>query len=640
LVAALALVFGLFAATDAHGAPGVVQELQGCRDNYLEPNDDGSSDAIALPFTVNFQGATYDTAWVNNNGNLTFLRPLSDYTPYDFRETGEAIIAPFFADVDTTDRELPDLVQYGVVDDYGGVMAFCVIWSNVGYYSRHYDQLNHFQLILAERADHLEVVFNYDGIHWETGDADEGVGGFGGTSAAAGWSNGEGSAVILPGSFVNGGLLDSNPSTSLAGHGTVGQPAGRYVFLLDHATPPGGRLTGMVRNPNGDPVSLAPVQLCRVGGACLTRLSNASGTYSAPGLAPGDYRLTAYPPSGTTYSPGSAGPVTVGTTTVTQDLTLGPAPSPPPAGTTITHGDTTPDGVPVVYFTDQLQLSVQACPGGAASYEIVVGGAVIRSGVLVEGPPGTYAVTIAPLVPNTGVGFVSVDVDCPPGPPDEAIDFGIYIDPSGVVRDTLGQPIEEATVLLLRSSSADGPFFAVPSGSPLMSPANRVNPDETDPLGRFGWDVVAGFYVVRASKPGCVAAANHAATYAESRVMEIPPPVTDLDLRLFCGEATPLPPPPPSPPPPPPPAPPPPPPPPSPPRRPAIARCVVPNVKGKTVPAARGLLRAKRCALGRVTQAYSTKARRGRIISQSRRPGAHLPRGTKVNVKVSRGRRR
>ena len=77
---------------------------------------------------------------------------------------------------------------------------------------------------------------------------------------------------------------------------------------------------------------------------------------------------------------------------------------------------------------------------------------------------------------------------------------------------------------------------------------------------------------------------------------------------------------------------------PQPPPRPV--RCVVPNVKGKTVAQARRLLSSKRCALGRVTRAYSAKVKRGKIIKQSRRPGVRLARGARINVVVSRGRRR
>jgi hypothetical protein len=74
--------------------------------------------------------------------------------------------------------------------------------------------------------------------------------------------------------------------------------------------------------------------------------------------------------------------------------------------------------------------------------------------------------------------------------------------------------------------------------------------------------------------------------------------------------------------------------------KPPAARCVVPNVKGKTIAQARRLLASKRCALGRVTRTYSAKVKRGKIIKQSRRPGVRLARGTRINVVVSRGRRR
>lgn len=75
-------------------------------------------------------------------------------------------------------------------------------------------------------------------------------------------------------------------------------------------------------------------------------------------------------------------------------------------------------------------------------------------------------------------------------------------------------------------------------------------------------------------------------------------------------------------------------------RRQPAPRCVVPNLRGKSVAQARRMLRAKRCALGRVTRAYSANVRIGRIIRQNRRPRARLPRSTRVHVVVSRGRRR
>ena len=61
---------------------------------------------------------------------------------------------------------------------------------------------------------------------------------------------------------------------------------------------------------------------------------------------------------------------------------------------------------------------------------------------------------------------------------------------------------------------------------------------------------------------------------------------------------------------------------------------------GKTVAQARRALTAARCRLGKVSHAYSKAQPKGKIISQSKRAGTRHAVGTRVNVKVSRGRRR
>ena len=95
------------------------------------------------------------------------------------------------------------------------------------------------------------------------------------------------------------------------------------------------------------------------------------------------------------------------------------------------------------------------------------------------------------------------------------------------MQDSRGALIPGATVTLLRSDTAFGPFNIVPNGSALMSPGNRHNPDVTDAQGHFGWDVLTGFYKVRAEKLGCNG-------LTETGAVQIPPPVTDLVLTLDC----------------------------------------------------------------------------------------------------------
>jgi hypothetical protein len=177
------------AGVPAVGADGgaVVSEAA-CLATDLSPNDDGSSGSVQLPFEIDFYGQRYEQLWVNNNGNVTFDGPLSEYTPFGLADTSSVIIAPFFADVDTRGAG-SDVVRYGYgTTTYEGRPAFCVNWLDVGYYDSHFDKLNSFQLLLVDRSDRrtgdVDIVFNYDQVAWETGDASDGVGGLGGARPA------------------------------------------------------------------------------------------------------------------------------------------------------------------------------------------------------------------------------------------------------------------------------------------------------------------------------------------------------------------------------------------------------------------------------------------------------------------------
>ena len=221
-----ALVPAFSAAASAEDPPAVIDSAD-CMQHEIPANDDLSSVAVTLPFGINFYGTDFQQLWVNNNGNVTFDGPLGTFTPFGLAGTGAQIVAPFFADVDTRAGQT---VTYGWGNTtYEGHRAFCVNWINVGYYSGHTDKLNSFQLLLVQREDtgnpgDFDIIFNYDQVQWETGDASGGVGGLGGTSAHAGFSNGsgqDGTSYELPGSGVNGGLLDSNNVTGLTNYMTT-----------------------------------------------------------------------------------------------------------------------------------------------------------------------------------------------------------------------------------------------------------------------------------------------------------------------------------------------------------------------------------------------------------------------------------
>jgi hypothetical protein len=67
--------------------------------------------------------------------------------------------------------------------------------------------------------------------------------------------------------------------------------------------------------------------------------------------------------------------------------------------------------------------------------------------------------------------------------------------------------------------------------------------------------------------------------------------------------------------------------------------CTVQRVTGIVLPAAKRTLARANCRVGRVRRAYS-RAKRGRVILQKPYFGAVLPGGSKVDLVVSRGRRR
>ena len=208
--------------------------------NTLSANDDGSTGAQLLGFDANFFGVTFDSAYVNNNGNVTFTGSLSSFTPFDLTSTATPIIAPFFADVDTRGAGSA-AVTYGT-GTVGGLAAFGVNWVDVGYYSQNDTKLNAFQLVLIDRSDiaagDFDIEFNYDQIEWETGEASGGTDGLGGSSARAGFSNGTGAAdsfFELPGSAVNGAFLDDGSNALVSGR-INSAVDGRYVFQARSGT--------------------------------------------------------------------------------------------------------------------------------------------------------------------------------------------------------------------------------------------------------------------------------------------------------------------------------------------------------------------------------------------------------------------
>ena len=210
----------------------------------LPANDDGSSAAVPIGFPINFFGVTHTAALRQQQRQRHLRRALERVHAVRPRRHPAAIIAPFFADVDTRGAG-SGIVRFGT--PAGRPDLFVVDWISVGYFNQHDDKLNSFQLILHDLSavpdfapGDFRIVFNYDRIQWETGDASGGTNGLGGSSARVGFSNGSGQPGTffeLPGSGQNGALLDGGSNSLVRNRIPAADPSlprGRYQFVVQN----------------------------------------------------------------------------------------------------------------------------------------------------------------------------------------------------------------------------------------------------------------------------------------------------------------------------------------------------------------------------------------------------------------------
>ena len=217
-------------------------------------NDDDFSFQLALPFTFNLYGSSYNSVFINNNGNLSFDAGFCTYTAAGFPVGGFPMVAPFWADVDT--RDAPSGVVYYRLEP----TRLTVIWDHVGYYSTHSDKNNTFEVIISNGTDPLlgvgnNVCFCYDDMQWTTGDASSGNGGFGGVPATAGVNKGDGTAFALIGRFDHEGIDYDGPGGSADGvsyldnkhfcFDTSGTTTGDNLPPVGQGFPPAGTVVQM-----------------------------------------------------------------------------------------------------------------------------------------------------------------------------------------------------------------------------------------------------------------------------------------------------------------------------------------------------------------------------------------------------------
>lgn len=202
LLKASALLLALgFADLSAAAVTTIPQSALGASTTYytdsiggvvLGRNDDGSTAAFNLGYSFTLFGTTYNSLFINNNGNLTFTGPLSDYVPTGPTGVDLPVVSAWFGDVDTRGALSGEV---HAVNDVAN-QQLVVTWDNVGYYNAHDDKLASLQLVL--RGDGATIAsgegnvgFFYKQMPWEVTNTS--------TTAAIGFGDGGGNAFVLEG---------------------------------------------------------------------------------------------------------------------------------------------------------------------------------------------------------------------------------------------------------------------------------------------------------------------------------------------------------------------------------------------------------------------------------------------------------
>ncbi|XP_064792262.1 sushi, nidogen and EGF-like domain-containing protein 1 isoform X2 [Oncorhynchus masou masou] len=212
--------------------------------------DDGGSGLVEISVAFPFFGDKHSGLYVNNNGLVSFLREVSQFTPVAFPIAGDRrVVAPFWADVDNRragqvfyrESKDPSVLLRATADvrrHFSGFPEFSATWILISTWHKvtffggsDITPVNTFQLVLITNGEVSFTIFQYHDVTWTTGmHASSGgdLAGLGGIAAQAGFNAGDGKRYFnIPGSRTDD-VVDVEGTTN------VGRP-GRWVFRIDNA---------------------------------------------------------------------------------------------------------------------------------------------------------------------------------------------------------------------------------------------------------------------------------------------------------------------------------------------------------------------------------------------------------------------
>ncbi|GAA6102591.1 sushi, nidogen and EGF-like domain-containing protein 1 isoform X1 [Tachysurus ichikawai] len=230
---------------------------------------------------------------VNNNGLVSFLREVSQFTPVAFPIAGDRrVVAPFWADVDNRQagivfyREIkdPTILKRATEDihyyfpefpTFTATWVLVATWHNVTFFGGSpVTPVNTFQVVLITDGELSFTIFQYHNVTWTTGMHASSGGdrsGLGGIAAQAGFNAGDGRRYFnIPGSRT-GDVVEVETTTN------VGYP-GRWVFRIDDAQVEVGSCN--------DSASVCPhLRPCLNGGRCIDDCITGNPSFTCSCLA-------------------------------------------------------------------------------------------------------------------------------------------------------------------------------------------------------------------------------------------------------------------------------------------------------------------------------------------------------------------